>query len=51
MSKKKKTYATKRKDEELQLYFHFKKRDFYVPAKKGKGSYNRKNFKKGVDNK
>ena len=42
---KKKTYATKRNPEELQLYFHFKKRNFYVPAKKGKGSYNRKNAK------
>lgn len=47
---KRKTMNTKRNSEKLQLYFHFKKRDFYVPAKKGKGSYNRKNFKKGVDN-
>ncbi len=31
--------------EELQMYMHFKKRGFSVPAKKGKGSYNRKDKK------
>lgn len=30
---------------ELQMYIHFKKRGFSVPAKKGKGSYNRKDKK------
>jgi len=34
-------------NDELQAYFHFKKRGGAVPAKKGKGSYNRKKFKKG----
>lgn len=42
---KRKTMNTKRNNEELQLYFHFKKRSFYVPSKKGKGSYKRQ---KGV---
>lgn len=32
----------KKKGEELQLYFHFKKRCFRVNNKKGKGSYRRK---------
>ncbi|MDV3427016.1 MAG: hypothetical protein LIR50_07500 [Bacillota bacterium] len=36
----------KKDNEELQQYFHFKKRGFILPNKKGKGSYNRKNFKK-----
>lgn len=34
-------------NEELQAYFHFKKRCGVVPSKKGKGSYNRSKFKKG----
>ena len=35
--------SLKKSAEELQLYLHFKKRDFVVPAKKGKGSsYKRK---------
>lgn len=34
--------------EELQAYLAFKRKGSKVPAKKGKGSYDRKNFKKGV---
>lgn len=32
----------KKKGDELQLYFHFKKRGFRINNKKGKGSYCRK---------
>ena len=32
----------KKSPEELQLYFHFKKRGFKIENKKGKGSYVRK---------
>lgn len=42
----KKAYAQKMTPEELQQFFHFKKRGFSVPPKKGKGSYNRKEGKK-----
>ena len=38
----------KMNDEELQQFLHFRKRAFAVSSKKGKGSYNRKDFKKGV---
>ena len=34
--------------ETLQQFLAFRKRAGRVPAKKGKGSYDRKNFKKGV---
>lgn len=34
--------------ETLQQFLAFRKRAGRVPAKKGKGSYNRKSFKKGV---
>lgn len=34
--------------EELQQYLAFKRKGSKVPAKKGKGSYSRKNFKKEV---
>lgn len=34
--------------ETLQQFLAFRKRASRVPAKKGKGSYSRKNFKKGV---
>lgn len=37
----------KKEGEELQQYLHFKRRGGSVPPKKGKGSFNRKNFKKG----
>ena len=33
--------------EQLQQFLAFRKRGGKVPAKKGKGSYNRKDFKKG----
>lgn len=36
-------------DEALQGLLHFRSRKGIVPAKKGKGSYNRKNFKKVSD--
>ncbi len=38
----------KKSPEELQQYLAFKRRAGRVPAKKGKGSYDRKDFKKGV---
>lgn len=38
----------KKTGEELQQFLAFRKRAGRVPAKKGKGSYNRKDFKKGV---
>lgn len=38
----------KKTPEELQAYLAFRRRAGKVPAKKGKGSYNRKNFKKEV---
>lgn len=41
-----KIYHLKMSDEELQMYLHFKKRGFKVPAKKGRGSYNRKKIQK-----
>ena len=34
--------------ETLQQFLAFRKRAGRVPAKKGKGSYSRKSFKKGV---
>ena len=37
----------KKTGEELQQYLHFRKRGSIVKNKKGKGSYNRQNFKKG----
>ena len=43
-----KAYRQKMSAEELQMYLHFKKRGGKVTAKKGKGSYNRDNFKKEV---
>lgn len=38
----------KKSPEELQAYLAFRRKAGKVPAKKGKGSYNRKNFKKEV---
>lgn len=38
----------KKTGEELQQFLAFRKRAGRVPSKKGKGSYNRKDFKKGV---
>lgn len=37
--------------ETLQQFLAFRKRASRVPSKKGKGSYNRKDFKKGVQQK
>lgn len=34
-------HALKKTGEELQLYFHFKKRGFRIDNKKGRGSYKR----------
>lgn len=48
--KKKKTIDNrifKKEGEELQQYLHFRKRGSVVRNKKGKGSYNRQEFKKG----
>lgn len=36
----------KKSSEELQQYLAFKRKGHKVPAKKGKGSYNRRKFKK-----
>ena len=38
----------KKSPEELQAYLAFRRRAGKVPAKKGKGSYDRKSFKKEV---
>ncbi len=38
----------KKSPEELEQYLAFKRKAGRVPAKKGKGSYDRKAFKKGV---
>ena len=40
--------ANKKTGEELQQYLNFRKRAYSVPQKKGKGSYNRQNWKKGA---
>ena len=40
----------KKEGEELQQYLHFRKRGGSVKPKKGKGSFDRKKFKKGIDN-
>lgn len=40
----------KKEGEELQQYLHFRKRGSVTENKKGKGSYNRKNFKKVSEN-
>lgn len=41
---------TKKTGEELEQYLQFRRRGSVVPNKKGKGSYNRKKFKKTIDN-
>lgn len=38
----------KKTGEELQMYLAFRRKAGCVPSKKGKGSYDRKEFKKGV---
>ena len=40
--------TNKKIGEELQMYLAFRKRSYNVPQKKGKGSYKRSNFKKGL---
>ena len=37
----------KKTGEELQEYLAFRRRGSKIPSKKGKGSYNRQDFKKG----
>ena len=39
--------VNKKSPEELQEYLAFRRRGFKVPAKKGKGSYDRKKMKRG----
>ena len=39
----------KKTGDELQEYLAFKRRDSRVENKKGKGSYNRRKFKRGDD--
>lgn len=46
MKKNNKRYL-KKTGEELQEYLAFRRRGYTVPAKKGKGSYKRSDFKKG----
>ena len=48
MVKELKPYRQKMSAEELAMYLYFRQRGGKVAAKKGKGSYNRKDFKKGV---
>ena len=38
----------KKSPEELEQYLAFRRKAGHVPAKKGKGSYNRKDFKREV---
>lgn len=40
--------VNKKTGEELQQYLAFRKRAYSVPQKKGKGSYNRSEWKKGI---
>lgn len=40
----------KKTGEELQAYLAFRRKGSIVPAKKGKGSYNRQKFKKAICN-
>ena len=44
---KKNKQHLKKTEEELQEYLAFRRRGYTVPAKKGKGSYKRNDFKKG----
>lgn len=41
--------VNKKTGEELQQYLQWRRRGSQVPAKKGKGSYNRKKMKKVLD--
>lgn len=40
----------KKNNEELQAYLSFRRRGYKVPAKKGKGSYNRSKMKREEQN-
>lgn len=40
--------VNKKTGEELQQYLAFRKRAYSVPQKKGKGSYNRNEWKRGI---
>lgn len=40
--------VNKKTGEELQQFLAFRKRAYSVPKKKGKGSYKRSEFKKGL---
>lgn len=44
----KETTKHKMTADELQMFLHFKRRGFAIPSKKGKGSYNRREFKNCV---
>ena len=48
MTKELKAYRQKMSAEDLQMYLYFRQRGGKVTSKKGKGSYDRKSFKKGV---
>ncbi|MDV3429541.1 MAG: hypothetical protein LIR50_21375 [Bacillota bacterium] len=47
MNKELKPYRQKMNTDELQMYLHFRRRGGKVPAKKGKGTYDRKSFQEG----
>lgn len=50
MPKSKRKHDDRRKTgEELQKFLAFRRRGFAVPSRKGKGSYDRRKFKKGAD--
>ena len=40
--------VNKKTGDELQAYLAFRRKGSKVPAKKGRGSYDRQSFKKGV---
>ena len=50
MTNELKPYRQKMANEDLQLYLYFRQRGGKVAAKKGKGSYNRNQFKKTAEN-
>ena len=48
MTKKELSVMKKKTGDELQQFFHFKRRYGVTPIKKGKGSYNRRKSKEEV---
>ena len=50
LNKKELSAYKKIPQDQLEDFFAFKRRGSKVPAKKGKGSYNRQKFKRGKDN-